>query len=440
MVLPMRKRTLYLAAFVGTLTAAGVWCWPAGPLWTTGPGAGRNWGFSPDGRVLVTVDAFSDTSNHVARWDARTGRLLSRAEMAFDSSRGQTDRHAVFPSHDGTLALAAQGVGSRDDPSVANFVWTGDWFLHDGATGRRILGPIEGVSHVGAFSDDNRWFVAYRGEPRSGIRNSDRPAIYETGSGKCILELSQKSKRDGLCQFSAGGNSVAVSWLPNSKVDDKQPTVVEIVELPSGRRRRTVEFAQGSWDFVINWDGRFLKTIAGVSNREPKDIRRRQIVYDLDQNPLGDGVADPLCSDFVDGSGKQVGWVDSSGPEWLAHFDYLLLDESRPGIAGWLDGLAVRLGWARDMTNHLRANVRMIDRSTGQTRYALPRPVPVSLHFSDDGKLLACGDDDIEVWDTDPPPRWPKAIAWGFIAAGTVIVLGRWRRAWRQSSSPAKAQ
>src|SRR5262249_37403323 len=163
-----------------------------------------------------------------------------------------------------------------------------------------------GVSHVGAFSDDNRWFVAYRGEPRSGIRNSHRPAVFETASGKCILELSQESKRGGFCLFSPDGNSLAVSWPPSSNMDDKQPNVVEIVELPNGRRRRTVEFVQGSWDFVINWDGRFLTTIAGVNNREPKDISRRQIVYDLDQNPLGDGIADPLCRDFIDDTGKDV--------------------------------------------------------------------------------------------------------------------------------------
>jgi hypothetical protein len=420
----MSKRTLYLAAFAGALVAAGVWSWPAGPLWQTGPGAGRNAGFSPDGRVLVTHNFRSREPLHLCRWDAATGRLLSRAEIACDKPADPRELRRLLPSADGTFALLGEGVPPAHNPSIAE-LWTGDWFLHDGITGRRILGPIEGANHINIeyFSADNRWFAAYRGEPRSGVQHLHRLGIYSTETGKCIKELSDAASREGFCQFAPDGNSVAVRWWASRKDGDKRPTTVEIIELPSAHLRRRVEFPRDY--FFVRWDGRFLTAVK--HDAEPAHMNS-QIIFDLEQNPLGDGFADPLCRDVFDDSGKHVRWVLNSGSEWLAYFNNVWPGESRPGIAGWVDGLTVRLGWARDMTKENRANVWTADRTTGQARYTLPRPVPLSLRFSDDGKLLACGEDSIEVWDADPPPRWPKAIAWGFIAAGTVIVLGRWRK------------
>src|SRR2546428_527542 len=105
MVPRMSKRTLYLAAFAGTLVAAGVWSWPEGPLWQVAKGAGRISGFSPDGRVLVTSGFHWGGTQHITRWDSRTGRLLSRAEMDCDKPADRFDMRRVLPSVDGTLAM-----------------------------------------------------------------------------------------------------------------------------------------------------------------------------------------------------------------------------------------------------------------------------------------------------------------------------------------------
>src|SRR5262245_3472472 len=96
----MALRSRILVAFVGVLVAAGVWCWPEGPLWQVEKGTGIISGFSPDGRVLVTSSHWPQSTNQVTRWEARTGRLLTRAEMTCDPRVGD-DMRCVLPSPDG---------------------------------------------------------------------------------------------------------------------------------------------------------------------------------------------------------------------------------------------------------------------------------------------------------------------------------------------------
>lgn len=437
----MRMRSYFLTVFVGVLVAAAVWSWPAGPLWQVQKGAGRISGFSPDGRVLVTSYSSYGDPLHITRWDATTGKVLSRAEMACDRKRDDFDMRIVWPSADGTLALVGQGVGPKGHPEMLQFA-TGDVFLHDGTTGKRILGPIEGANHIAGetFSKDGRWIAAYQGDPQSGVWNNERLAIYSTENGKRIVDLPPEIGRNRFCCFAPDGTSAAVQSFPQKERADNQSIVVRIIELPSGRQLRHVELPPKSEAGVQLWDGRYLTTILGTVQRDSRKNKFRRIVYDLDQDPLGDGVVDPLCRDFVDESGNQVRWAMISGPEWAAFFTNIWPGESRQGIAGWLDGLAVRFGWARDMTNEYRADVWMVDRTTGKTRYALPRPVPLSLRFSEDGKLVACGHDFIEVWDTDPPWRWPKVLAWGMMAAGTLLFFRKWRNRAPKAASPDQSQ
>ena len=164
----MRKRWFILAALAGSLATLAVWFWPHGPAWRSGPNAGDLHGFSPDGRILVTV--YMDSNPVLSRWDAATGRLLSRATLpCADPKRMKR----VKPSPDGRVAVVDEDTmkdGILENPRGEDRV-----YLHDGVTGERRAGPLPELRHVGfhAFSPDGQWFCGTLApsDPKSPLTN-----------------------------------------------------------------------------------------------------------------------------------------------------------------------------------------------------------------------------------------------------------------------------
>lgn len=431
----MAKRTYMAAAFVGLLIGGAVWFWPPGPMWVSERGAGRICGFSLDRRILVTCSELVHGEQHVSRWDADSGRLLSRAVMACDEPKDRNDFRTIRPSPDGSIALVAQGVPFANDSLLE--LATGHWFLHDAVTGRRKSGPIEGVNYVDVlepFSADGRWFAAYRGDPSSGVRASHALGIYSAETGACVADVSAESNSSASCRFAPGGESAAVCLAPKAGKGGEHLLVVQLFELPSGRRLRKADIRYPSRLLVQNWDGRHLAAL------DTSKESRQRIVYDFADVPLGSGQTDAVIRDYVEGSGKDVRFHWQNGRDWAAFFIDTPLPSRRPGIIGWLDWVEERLG--RKRTGR-PAVVWTVDRADGTMRYELPRLVSGALVFSEDGKRLACGgrtEGTIEVWSMDPLPRWPYALAWGMVAAGLLLAFGKWRRYRMAPAAPKTAQ
>jgi hypothetical protein len=423
----MRRRWYILAALAGVVAAGVVWAWPVGPRWRSGPEAGRLEGFSPDGRTLVTSrvppgNGLTYPNPEVSRWDAATGVLLGRADM---SCAVPFTLKAVSPSADGRLALV--GEGPTLDLTSQNFA-SGEWYLHDAVTGERLAGPIAGVAMAsyGAFSRDGRWFTGTRGDPRGGFKGLGGNDIFSAETGGLVVALPDRDGLRAWPSFAPDGETAAVHWGPKDPKDAGARHSVQIIELPSGRERRRFDLPPRNWVRVRNWDGRRLQVVASDPDVPSYGFPRRCYVFDLSQDPAGEGVEEPGLSEDANGE-IPIYWAEDTGR--AAYFR--MVPPVPTGTPSPLEDLLTRLlGPAHTPSRPMQVSVRFVDTATGATRYQLPRPIGHPVIVSPDGRLLACAGDEqsVEVWDTDPPTRWPGALAAGATAAGGVLALGWWRR------------
>jgi hypothetical protein len=435
----MLKGRYILATLAGVLAAAAVWCWPVAPIWRVAGDVGFLNGISANGRIVVTsrqwINARNVNSNlDVSRWDAATGKLLSRAEIP--PPRPFNIKNWVcecFPSPDGAKVLV--GCGSSAQLSVIDLT-TGEWYLHDGVTGDCLTGPISGVNRVygDAFSRDGRWFVAHRGDPAAGTQEAVGGIdIYSTANCERVVALPDEDGCEALRSvYAPDGTSAAVEWYPRAKDAEARrgaPAVFRIIEIPSGKERRRITFPPGPWEwtYIDRWDGRYLEVRALKPDGPAGESLEYTTIFDTAQDDLGEGNEDPVLR------GRRNGGVwnsSKSGPDWLMYFTIGPTLPPPQGLAGWFDSLAVRIGAARPPLRGRQVSVRFADRQTGEVRYELPRPVDLDLHVSPDGRRLICGGGDygIEVWDTSPPVRWHKALLGGLAAAGVILALGKLRR------------
>ncbi|MCI0640898.1 MAG: hypothetical protein L0Y72_13605 [Gemmataceae bacterium] len=411
---------------VGIAAAAAAWHWPHGPLWRSGPHAGRLHHFSPDSRLLITtripfVDGWY-TNPVVYRWNVETGKLLSRVEMPCGNPKCL---RVVSASGDGRLALV--GEGKWMDKRHLNFA-TGEWFLHDGLTGARKAGPIKGVAYAGRFSPDGRWFVGDFGDPDAGLEGLGESAIFSAGTGELVYD-------GGTGLFASDGSSVMVFNKAKEPRGSFEPRWAKVIELPSGRELRRFDLPKRSWLRFDEWDGRRLLAVIIEKDAAGKEIWRRCVV-DLSGDNPGEPVDDPLAYCLRDRFTLPAGWDD--GPGWLAYFTHVKPSPPPTGVGAWFERLRNWLGLSRPFADGIRANVRFVDPRTGATRYELPHPLMITILFSRDGRYVACTSDveeGIEVWDANPS-NWPKAIKAGVLASAVILAWRFWRARRRNRTAP----
>src|SRR5262249_13704019 len=140
----------------------------------------------------------------------------------------------------------------------------------------------------------------------------------------------------------------------------------------------------------------------------------------------GEGVEQPLLGGPTEGAEGARCW--QNGPGWAACLQ-LLPPEDQGTSHGWWASLMAQLGAKQD-PSPMRAVLCMTDPDSGAARYKFPKPRGYPCVFTPDGRRLACagGSESVAVWDTDPWPRWPGAVAAGVVAAGSVLALGWHRR------------
>ncbi len=415
----MRKRWYVLAVAAGGLTAAAVWFWPVSPLWRSPPQAGRLWGFSPDGRIVVTslVPLVQHLPPVVSRWDAETGKLLSRAVMP---CKYPTRIKEVRPSPDGRLALVGEGFNLDPLGQRADFE-TGEWFLHDGVSGERRSGPMPDVAFVPVqpFSPDGRLFRGMRDDPQPW---SGPSSFYFSATGKLAFALRHSDDlRAGTGLFAQDGETLAIIWWSRAE----KTHAVQIIELPSGKERRWFDLPLGREANLRKWDGRYLAALLREPNGPQDSAAWRTFTFDLSQD-VPEAVEDPMLAPGPDKRGP-FAWF--AGEDWVAYFTFVPRTESSGGRPGWWEKFRGWLGYGGSPSRSGIVVVRVADRTTGKTRYDLRQPLGHPCFMTTDGRRLVCQgvDDSVEVWEMDPPLRWPKALAAGTAVALTVLGLGRWR-------------
>jgi hypothetical protein len=421
----MRIRWYLLAALAGGLTGLAICLWPQGPVWQSGPNTGESVGFSPDSQILLTLH----TADHddesrwndpvLRRWDAATGRLLSRATLPCI-----TETNEVRASGDGRTALI--GEERPGDPSPIDR----DWYVHDGITGERRVGPIPGLASVGkAFSADGRLFYGSLRPADQGSPLTRSLGIFHADTAELLLKAPEE---DGLSaiggRFAPDGATFAYYSLRFEPWPSRPSVIIHIVEFPSGRERRRFEPPVNTRE-LVSWDGRFLQLREYDFNSPPNKTLNTVRIYDLDEDPIRKGAVDPFLSNEIT-SYPSLGLIEArGGPDSVAYFSSVA---PAPPQAAWVNWITSWLGTQRAAPRGQLVSVRIVDRATGATRYEIPRPLRHPYHVSPDGRWLAslaAGDESVELWDLDPPPRWPKAAGAGLAIAACVLGLGWYRRA-----------
>jgi hypothetical protein len=331
------------------------------------------------------------------------------------------------------------GEGERISPPISSELpdfGSGDWYLHDGITGKRLAGPIRGVGMVfpnpNPFSPDGRWALGFHFDPGGKGKPpwSGKPTlhIFSATTGEVIAQVGERDGSDPTgCCFAPNGDSAAIFWSYMDKQSGYARHTMRIFELPSGRERLRFDLPKRPWIRVDGWDGRFLEAVASVPDDPSGDVVWQSCVFDLSKEPVGEGFEDPLLRG-TDGAGDAPkSWLH--GEDWVGRFRILPADDPPPAVLAWWDRIAARVGLRRRPSG-IQVSARLIDRATGQVRYEAPTPIGHPPRVSPDGRWLACRHDSesIEVWDTKRRPLWPQALAAGIVAGGGVLLVGRWRR------------
>src|SRR5262249_8429255 len=113
------------------------------------------------------------------------------------------------------------------------------------------------------------------------------------------------------------GESVAVDWVVGPRKEEKlDQHNIQVVELPSGRERH--RFAVPHNMEIKSWDGRRLETIGtGYAESRNEYVFHSTFYFDLAEDPVGDGVEDPLlCGNWDE---VETTWW-KEGPGWVAFF------------------------------------------------------------------------------------------------------------------------
>jgi hypothetical protein len=354
----------------------------------------------------------------------------------------------VRPSPDGQVALVGEGMPA--DRGGLNF-GTGDWYLYDAVSGQRRAGPIARVAWIApkAFSEDGRWFWGRRGDPQGGLDATEGAVVFSAATGDLVLDLLDRDgMRAGMCFFAPDGETVAVVWVtPGQPPRDTRHTI-QIIDLPSGQERCRLNLPPSEWEWFDKWDGRLLWAVERLPGEQaPAGVPHNSFVqlpavpafrlkcwaFDLSPGGMGEGIEQPLLLGRTSGPAGSSYWQE--GPGWAAYFQ-LVPPEAQGTADGWWSPLMARLVGKRDPAP-MRVTVRVADPASGATRYEFPRPMGYPCAIAPDGRRLACagGSHSVEVWDADPWPRWPGAVAAGVAAAAGVLALG-WRRRAKTLAAP----
>jgi hypothetical protein len=295
-------------------------------------------------------------------------------------------------------------------------------FLFDGETGqpRASLGEMS-YPGSGTFSPDGRWLWVRLGRKPRGL---DCLEIFAAATGKRVV-----AERDNVeeipvnCCFSPDGNAAAVEWLRGST------TTIRIVELPSGREIRRFDLPRRIGQRATEWVGDGLYATVEVPNG-PKGYLWQTYSFDLTAEFIGEGRPEPLLGGRRDALKGQTYWC--RGPGWVAH-----LSSGRELWEEWIQWLGAKMGFKLSSRSEKDCVLRFLNADTGRLRYELPIPVKFPCAISSDGKRLAWVESYgvVEVWDVDPPGRWPWVLVSGIVGAGLTLVLGRWRPRTKASSA-----
>jgi hypothetical protein len=340
------------------------------------------------------------------RWDAATGDLLEEVKLSIPDKM-ELLRILLSPDASVLLISAYEDESSRDAKTFS-------CDAHNGSLREEAVTKLPGT-----FSPDGRYFAA----------NQHNVSVIATASTKTLFRLPPPRSGDNLddCLFSPDTSSLAILWhrdpFENGVFDKNIRDCVQVVALPGGHERCRFALSPDlNWTGFNKWVGNCIYVAGNLREPPERTTGHRRYAFDLGGNSTTNAAAGPLLSAALTNP-ELSDWMD--GPDWTAFFEI--------GVTGYFRiwGLSKSL---------LRAKLHFFDPATGKlcTLFEFPSQLSYFPSVASNGRRVAglLEDLSIEVWDIDPPNRWPWAAVAGIVSAGLVLLVGRWRSRGQQPVLP----
>jgi hypothetical protein len=351
-------------------------------------------------------------SSHLRRWDAVTGKVLEEVNLALPEGFSV---HQACLSPDGSVLLVGTGEGPHDTVGFVPSILMCD--AHRGKVrDEPVIGSLPDFEPAKAFSPDGRYFWASEG---------DKVYVISTANAQTIINVHPPRPDDLVYDaiFAPDSSALAILWCKHYKGSTFD--CVQIVDVPDGKERCRFSVPpelEGRAAF-IKWVGNRLYLAGNLRDPPRGKTWHRRYVFDLTGNSIDKGTSGPLLSTDYDSERRNWPfWMD--GPDWVAYLDRVSI-EGNSLWDKWRGRLMWRLGIREDRR---RVTVSFFDQDTGTVRRVMQFPSELEHVIARDGKSVACLVEGgfVEVWDTDPPSRWPWAAIVGIASAGLVLFVGRW--------------
>jgi WD40 repeat protein len=316
--------------------------------------------------------------------------------------------------------LGPTNMLSPDGSVLLVGTYEGRIFICDVHTGKlrqdTVAGGLGDYMPLSSFSPDGQYFWSCEGNSLH---------VIETASTKTVLDIPGPQAHDfpRSAIFAPDGSALAVLWL----VDGMTLDCVQIVDLLNGKERCRFSLPPDlEAPCFSKWVGNRLYVAGELPVPSTDEARHVWYVFDVSGTSMGQATAEPpLSAPSRNHERNLSGWLD--GLDWVAHVALVRLEPTGMWDE-WRGWLLHRLRGINDPSFYFQ--VTLFDRETGRERRSLRlyKTVVVMPWITNDGKRLACilQNGTIEVWDTDPPLRWPWAVLAGIGSAGLVLLLGRW--------------
>jgi hypothetical protein len=442
----MRK---FLAHVVGVLLAllvsgaVWVWLWVPRPMWRQE--LELNGELAPrfrDNQVVVTTHISATHPERVpfvSFWEIETGRLMRRVEVRLPADAGIPCSIQVEGN-----ANIVQVATSTEAPSPIGAAKANRFYLYDLDAGRVVHGPFEKndftygsaeLSVLMQVSPRSMYFL--KRYPSSGIvRGSRTVEVFDMKTGK-LLTTFQKEPTKTLVDFafSPDDAALAVLWgedLPKSSgyaEGFSRQFSLAVHDLPSGQLRFVVPKVGNYGVNLKRWQDNILY----VGERSsPGEFNRVFKAFILSKQSWSEIPGDTLLRD------KQLIYCTDFGSDWVSYLRADSPSQPRPAVhwtekvRDWL------LLWVRDSQGSgVYFHFEMLNRPDGSLRYKSPRPVRGGLFVTPNGQRLVCMNapakgmlgqaSGIEVWNLEPPLKWPYAVGSGAVTYAVWFAMRKYR-------------
>lgn len=454
--------TLLLACIVGGV----IILWPHSPLWTQSlPNVHELVQFSQNGKSLIVAEGWCTNSAPTATpalvyFDLKTGKKTKRIPLTFPQGTF-INKYWITPD---AQTILAQVSTAKEGYNVS----TGGTSLvaFDVASSKQLRGPLPTTNlHELQFSPDRRWFW-YLGsggdvsdlelsktKVDAGLRNiihiasaadfrhvlsilydpskqafhhvgffPDQPRIavlYTQWPGKSLLELAMESPEE-LQQL----QQVMEIW------DLQTGKKTHSSLMPTTHRWYKIEKTICQNIYVRGTKVNPLKTfesleeLSRVSWLCEKELEASIEPMVSSTRPLTPTTPVPVMN-YLPVSRHCMGFGDN----WVCHS--IVHDRTNVKLANVLRWIDAKTGTKLMDGIYPGHTICVKDRPSGKTRIEIVVKAGLNMRISDKGEYLVQADyvnHTLDLWNANPPSRWPYALATGLLICIIMMLLGRIRK------------